>query len=140
MFTEWHELSCLCCLKAYHWFNSAAFYVISAIPILVNAPILGLVLQLLLLHLYLIRHKITTFDYITMRVQEEVRCQFFGLSSTRQSLLAVCIDACVLVSALAARILGRRLGKLLASYVTVPCTQLLAGTVFSICPHISPPL
>lgn len=58
--------------QAYHWFNPAAFYVISAIPVLVNAPILGLVLQLLLLHLYLIRHKMTTFDYITMRVQEEV--------------------------------------------------------------------
>ncbi|KAL8275807.1 hypothetical protein Esti_000370 [Eimeria stiedai] len=57
--------------SAYRWFNPVAFYVISAIPIVTNVPILGLLLQLLLLHLYLIYHKITTFDYITMRVERK---------------------------------------------------------------------
>lgn len=52
------------------------FYIISAIPILVNVPILGLVVQLLLLHIYLIYHHMTTFDYITMRVEEEVSMLF----------------------------------------------------------------
>lgn len=58
--------------QAYRWFNPVAFYVISAIPIAANLPILGLVVQLLLLHIYLIYHNMTTFDYITMRVEEEV--------------------------------------------------------------------
>lgn len=58
--------------QTYQWFNPAAFYVISTIPIAVNVPIFGLVVQLLLLHFYLIYHHMTTFDYITMRVEEEV--------------------------------------------------------------------
>ncbi|XP_026191037.1 probable palmitoyltransferase ZDHHC1 [Cyclospora cayetanensis] len=57
---------------AYGGYNAILFYVLSAIPIALNFPILGLVLQLLLLHLYLLYHNMTTFDYITMRVEEEV--------------------------------------------------------------------
>ncbi|KAL8428195.1 hypothetical protein Efla_005297 [Eimeria flavescens] len=68
----WREAGCVLWPQAYGWFDSVGFYCICSVPILVNVPVLGLVAQLLLLHLYLIWHKITTFDYITMRVEEEV--------------------------------------------------------------------
>ncbi|CDI76021.1 zinc finger DHHC domain-containing protein, putative [Eimeria acervulina] len=64
--------------SAPHWkqfyggFNAAVFYFVSAVPVAVNTPVLALVLQLLLLHFYLLWNHMTTFDYITMRVEEEV--------------------------------------------------------------------
>ncbi|CDJ40416.1 zinc finger DHHC domain-containing protein, putative [Eimeria tenella] len=58
--------------QVYGGYNAVVFYFAAAVPIALNAPVLGLVLQLLLLHLYLLRHHMTTFDYITMRVEEEV--------------------------------------------------------------------
>ncbi|KEP65732.1 UNVERIFIED_CONTAM: DHHC zinc finger domain-containing protein [Hammondia hammondi] len=56
---------------AYGWFSSGAFYALHALPIALNGPLFALVAQLLALHIYLVRHQLTTFEYITLRVHEE---------------------------------------------------------------------
>ncbi|KYK62653.1 DHHC zinc finger domain-containing protein [Toxoplasma gondii TgCatPRC2] len=56
---------------AYGWFASGAFYALLALPIALNGPLFALVAQLLALHIYLVRHHLTTFEYITLRVHEE---------------------------------------------------------------------
>lgn len=59
--------------QAYGWYHAGAFYALSSVPVVLDIPILALVMQLLLLHIHLLRHKLTTYEYITMRVSEEVR-------------------------------------------------------------------
>ncbi|PFH38082.1 DHHC zinc finger domain-containing protein [Besnoitia besnoiti] len=56
---------------AYGWFEPVAYYCLVALPIALNVPLFALVGQLLALHIYLVRHHLTTFEYITLRVHEE---------------------------------------------------------------------
>lgn len=56
---------------AYGWYHRGAFFGLLAIPIVLNLPLIALVGQLLALHIYLVLHHLTTFEYITLRVHEE---------------------------------------------------------------------
>lgn len=52
-------------------YSDIAVYIICAILLAVNIPLLGLDFQLIALHVYLVSKKLTTYEYITQRVNED---------------------------------------------------------------------
>ncbi|KAF8822162.1 DHHC zinc finger domain-containing protein, partial [Cardiosporidium cionae] len=76
----------------YGWWNAPAAYIFCSITIVLALPILILVVELLVLHIYLTIKKLSTHDYIIQRIQEVIPDK----NNRRKKPLRICTDNIVI--------------------------------------------